>query len=40
MSYTVDTYGGGTETVTGSDLKQRAVKLEPRSFQLVFYTKQ
>lgn len=39
-SYTVDTYGGGSETVAGSDLKQRAVKLEPRSFQLVFYTKQ
>jgi alpha-galactosidase len=36
-TYTVDVYGGSRQDVAGSDLQNRTVKLEPRSFQLVFY---
>jgi alpha-galactosidase len=39
-SYSLDVYGGKSEIVAASSLKQRVVKLEPRSFQLFFYEKQ
>ena len=38
-NYEVDVYGGAKQTVKGADLESRNVKLEPRSFQLMFYRK-
>ena len=38
-TYELEVYGGSKETVKGLELKNRAVALEPRSFQLVFYKK-
>lgn len=39
-SYSVDVYGGSKDNVKGAELQNRTVKLEPRSFQLIFYQKQ
>jgi len=36
-TYELEVYGGTKENVKGSELQNRSVKLEPRSFQLIFY---
>jgi hypothetical protein len=38
--YEVESYDGSKRTVKGSELANWTVKLEPRSFLLVFYRKQ
>ena len=38
-TYALEVYGGSKENVTGFELENRTVKLEPRSFQLIFYQK-
>jgi alpha-galactosidase len=38
-TYALDAYDGPKEYVTGSELQNRTVTREPRSFQLVFYQK-
>jgi alpha-galactosidase len=37
-TYELDVYGGSKESVKGAELKHRTIKLEPRTFQLLFYT--
>ncbi|MDD2460927.1 MAG: hypothetical protein WC328_06515 [Kiritimatiellia bacterium] len=39
-TYQVESYGGSTKAVKGSELGSLAVKLAPRSFHLIFYRKQ
>ena len=36
-TYELEVYGGSKENVKGLELENRTVKLEPRSFQLIFY---
>ena len=38
-TYELEVYGGSKENVKGPELENRTVKLEPRSFQLIFYQK-
>lgn len=38
-TYELDVYGSAKETVKGSELANRTVRLQPRSFQLIFYQK-
>ena len=38
-TYVLDVYEGSQESVTGLEWENRTVKLEPRSFQLIFYQK-
>ena len=38
-AYHVETYGGSDQSVKGAELENLTVKLDPRSFRLIFYKK-